>query len=160
MPWTDFPILEQRLFERVSEYIPQDAEHFSSIQYLTELGQDIRDRPLASEKDLEVYQRLAVERPTTHIISRLQQIEKARQEFNLGSGIIFETMPTPSVIATKKSSKVCRSSASSKGLDSRSNPKPKRRLDLRVEGSKWHTKPVYGCGIQTVPQAVGLQFAN
>ncbi|KAL5313252.1 hypothetical protein ACEPPN_018985 [Leptodophora sp. 'Broadleaf-Isolate-01'] len=89
-PWTDFPVLQQQLFERTYDYIPQDAELFSSTQYLTELGQDICDRPLASEKDLEAYQRLAVERPTTHIISRLQQIEKARQEFNLGSGIIFE----------------------------------------------------------------------
>jgi len=127
MPWTDFPILEQRLFERVSEYIPQDAEHFSSIQYLTELGQDIRDRPLASEKDLEVYQRLAVERPTTHIISRLQQIEKARQEFNLGSGIIFETMPTPSVIAAKRSSK---------GRLEVESKTAKRRSDLRIQGSR------------------------
>ena len=90
MPWTEFPILQQRLFERIYEYIPRDAELFSSIQYLIELGQNLCDRPLASEKDLEAYQRLAVERPTTHIISHLQQIEEARLEFNLGGGIIFE----------------------------------------------------------------------
>lgn len=89
-PWTDFPVLQQQLFERIYNYIPRDARFFSSTQYLTELGQDICDRPLASEKDLEAYQRLAVERPTTHIISHLQQIEEARQEFSLGSGIIFE----------------------------------------------------------------------
>ena len=90
MSWTDFPILQQQLFERVSEYIPQDAEHFSSIQYLKELGQDLCDRPLASEKDLETYQRLAVERPATSIISYLLGIEEARYAFNLGEGIIFE----------------------------------------------------------------------
>jgi len=89
-PWTDFPILLQQLFERVSELIPEDAKHFSSTQYLTELGQDLCDRPLASEKDLETYQRLAVERPTTNIISQHQQIEVARLKFNLGSSIIFE----------------------------------------------------------------------
>ncbi|KAH6672621.1 hypothetical protein B0J14DRAFT_77847 [Halenospora varia] len=89
-PWTDFPILQQQLYEKVYEYIPQNAEHFSSVQYLKELGQDLCDRPLASEKDLEAYQRFAVERPTTNIISRLQQIEEARHEFNLGDGIIFE----------------------------------------------------------------------
>ena len=60
-PWTDFPVLQQQLFERIYEYIPRNAELFSSIQYLTELGQDLCDRPLASEKDLEAYQRLAVE---------------------------------------------------------------------------------------------------
>ncbi|KAH6675940.1 hypothetical protein B0J14DRAFT_477695, partial [Halenospora varia] len=63
---------------------------FSSIQYLKELGQDLCDRPLASEKDLETYQRLAVERPTTNIISYLLGIEEARHAFNLGEGIIFE----------------------------------------------------------------------
>jgi hypothetical protein len=89
-PWTDFPVLQQQLFERTYEYIPRDAELFSSTQYLTELGQNICDRPLASEKDLEAYQRLAVEQPTTHIISHLQQIEEARHAFDLGEGIIFE----------------------------------------------------------------------
>ena len=29
-PWTDFPILQQELFERVYGYFPQDAEYFSS----------------------------------------------------------------------------------------------------------------------------------
>jgi len=45
---------------------------------------------LASEKDLEAYQRLAVERPATHIISYLQRIEKARHAFNPGEDTLFE----------------------------------------------------------------------
>jgi hypothetical protein len=89
-PWTDFPIRQQQLFEKVYEYIPPDKECFSSIQYLNELGQDLCDRPLASEKDLETYQRLAIERPTTNIISHLQGIREARLAFNLSDGIIFE----------------------------------------------------------------------
>jgi hypothetical protein len=89
-PWTDFPIQQQQLFERVRKYIPQDAEQFSSVQYLTELGQDLCDRPLASEKDLEAYQRLAVERPTTNIILHLQGIKKARKALSLSDGIMFE----------------------------------------------------------------------
>ena len=88
-PWTDFPIRQQQLFEQVREYI-RDADRFSSVQYLTELGQDLCDRPLASEKDLETYQRLAMERPTTNIISQLRGIEEARRELNLCDGIIFE----------------------------------------------------------------------
>jgi hypothetical protein len=83
-------ILQQQLFERIYEYIPRDAELFSFTQYLTELGQDLCDRLLASKKDLEAYQRLAVKRPTTYIISYLQQIKEARREFNLGGSIIFE----------------------------------------------------------------------
>jgi hypothetical protein len=89
-PWTDFPVLQQQLFERIYKYIPRDAELFSSTQYLTELGQDLCDRPLASEKDLETYQRLAVERPTTNIISHLQRMKEARRAFNLGEGTVFE----------------------------------------------------------------------
>jgi hypothetical protein len=89
-PWTDFPIRQQQLFETVYEYIPQDAEQFSSVQYLTELGQDLCDRPLASEKDLEAYQRFAVEHPTTKIISHLQGIEEARSALSIGDGIMFE----------------------------------------------------------------------
>jgi hypothetical protein len=89
-PWKDFPIQQQELFERISKYIPQDARLFSSVQYLTELGQDLCDRPLASEKDLEGYQRLAAEKPATNIISQLQGIKKARKAFRLGDGIIFE----------------------------------------------------------------------
>jgi hypothetical protein len=38
----------------------------------------------------ETYQLLAVERPTTNIISYLLEIEEARHAFNLGEGIIFE----------------------------------------------------------------------
>ena len=30
-PWTDFPVLQQELFERTYDYIPRDAELFSSI---------------------------------------------------------------------------------------------------------------------------------
>lgn len=57
------PIRQQRLFERVREYIHRDAEQFSSIQCLTELGRDLCDRPLEGEKDFRAYQRLAIKRP-------------------------------------------------------------------------------------------------
>jgi hypothetical protein len=89
-PWLDFPIQQQELFERVHEYFSRDVGLFSSTQFLTELGQKICDRPLASEKDLEGYERLAVEGPTTDIISQLQKIEKARSALRLGDGIMFE----------------------------------------------------------------------
>ncbi|PSS25711.1 hypothetical protein M430DRAFT_33320 [Amorphotheca resinae ATCC 22711] len=89
-PWTDFPILQQQLFDKIHECIPKDARLFSSVQHLKELGQDLCDRPLASEKDLETYQRLAIERPTTNIVSHLLQIDEARRRFDLGEGITFE----------------------------------------------------------------------
>jgi multidrug efflux pump subunit AcrA (membrane-fusion protein) len=132
-PWTDFPVLQQQLFERIYEYIPRDAGLFSSTQYLTELGQDLCDRPLASEKDLEAYQRLAVERPTTHIISRLQQVEEARHEFNLGGGIIFENHANT---LSDRNEEVQQSlqdlRISSKGQPSGSNPKPRNADQICV----------------------------
>lgn len=70
-PWTEFLVLQQQLFEKIYEYILRDVELFSSVQYLTKLGQDIYDRLLASKKDLEAYQRLAIKRLTTNIISYL-----------------------------------------------------------------------------------------
>ena len=69
-PWTDFPMMQQQLFERIYEYIPRDAENFSSIHCLKELGQDLCNQPLASEKE-------------------------DRRAFNLGNGIILRITPKP-----------------------------------------------------------------
>ena len=132
-PWTDFPRRQQQLFEKVYGYFPPEAECFSSIQYLTELGQDLCDRPLASEKDLEAYQRLAVERPTTHIISHLQQIEEARREFNLDSGIIFENHAnTLSDSNEEVQQSLQELRISSKGQAPSSNPKPRNADQICV----------------------------
>jgi len=132
-PWTDFPDLQQQLFERIYEYIPRNAELFSSTQYLTELGQDLCDRPLASEKDLEAYQRLSVERPTTNIISHLQQIEEARREFNLSGGIIFENHANTLSDSNEEVQKSLQDlRISSKGQASSSNPKPRNADQICV----------------------------
>ncbi|KAF8856866.1 hypothetical protein BDZ45DRAFT_789772, partial [Acephala macrosclerotiorum] len=121
-PWTNFP-----LFERIYEYIPRDAELFSSIQYLKELEQDLCDRPLASEKDLKAYQRLAVERSTIHIISHLQQIEEARREFNLDGSIIFENYAN-----TLNNSNKTISTFPAKNKSQNSNPKPRNANQICV----------------------------
>ncbi len=124
-PWTGFPVLQQQNFERIYEYIPRNAKLFSSTQYLTELGQDICDRPLASEKDLEAYQRLAIERPTTHIISHLQQIEEARRAFNLDDGIIFENHANTLSDSNEEVRQSLENLRLSGKKSSSTNPKPK-----------------------------------
>ncbi|CZT07739.1 uncharacterized protein RCO7_11231 [Rhynchosporium graminicola] len=132
-PWTDFPVLQQQLFERIYEHIPRDAELFSSTQYLTELGEDLCDRALASEKDLEAYQRSAVERPTTHIISHLRQIREARREFNLGGGIIFENHANTLSDSNEEVQQSLQDlRISSKGQASSSNPKPRNADQICV----------------------------
>ncbi|KAH8751831.1 hypothetical protein BGZ57DRAFT_934347 [Hyaloscypha finlandica] len=132
-PWTDFPVLQQQLFERIYEYIPRDTGLFSSTQYLAELGQDICDRPLASEKDLEAYERLAVERPTTHIISHLQRIEEARHAFDLGEGIIFENHANTLSDSNEEVQQSLQDlRISSKGHDSSSNLRPRNADQICV----------------------------
>jgi hypothetical protein len=132
-PWADFPVQQQQLFERTYEYIPRDAALFSSTQYLTELGQDLCDRPLASEKDLEAYQRLAVERPTTHIISHLQRIEEAHRAFNLGEGIIFENHANTLSDSNEEVQESLQDlHISSKGQALSSNPKPRNADQICV----------------------------
>jgi hypothetical protein len=132
-PWTEFPVFQQRLFERIYEYIPRNAKLFSSIQYLTELGRDICDRPLASEKDLETYQRLGIERPITYIISHLEQIEEARREFNLSGNIIFENHAnTLSDYNENVQQSLQGLPISSKGQASSSNPKPRNADQICV----------------------------
>ncbi|KAH8819918.1 hypothetical protein F5884DRAFT_849205 [Xylogone sp. PMI_703] len=89
-PWKAFPLLQQQVFEKVYGYISPDKECFSSIQLLEDLGQALCDQPLASEGDLETYQRLAIERPVSKIISHLQKKRDACYAFKLGDGMFFE----------------------------------------------------------------------
>lgn len=75
---------------------------------------------------METYQRLAVERPTIHIISQLKEIKEAWREFNLGGGIIFENHAntlTDSNEEVQQSLQDLR--ISRKGQSSRSNAKPR-----------------------------------
>ena len=132
-PWMDFSILQQQLFEKVCEYIAPEEEYFSSVQYLKELGQDLCDRPLASEDDLETYQRLAVERPVTSIISHLLGIEEARCELNLGNGIIFENHPNTLSNANRDvQQSLQKLHLSSKQQSWSSNPKPRNTDQICV----------------------------
>ncbi|RAL06604.1 uncharacterized protein BO97DRAFT_481811 [Aspergillus homomorphus CBS 101889] len=63
---------------------------FSPCIVLEEYGQRSADRPITSEKDLEVYERFAVENHVSDIISALCKIPSAREEFGLGNGVWFD----------------------------------------------------------------------
>ena len=102
-------------------------------QPFKERGLDICDLPLANEKDLEAYQRLAVEIPTTHIISHLQRIEEALHAFDLGEGIIFENHANTLSDSNEEVQQSLQDlRVSSKGLNSRSNPKPRNADQICV----------------------------
>ncbi|KAL2357208.1 hypothetical protein BJ546DRAFT_1113171 [Cryomyces antarcticus] len=89
-PWMEFPSLQQERFRILSGYLCHREGQFSSKQHLQELGQELCDRPFASEKDLEAYQRPAVERPISSIISALRRDEEACRGLVLNGDIVFE----------------------------------------------------------------------
>jgi hypothetical protein len=64
-PWHDFPQLQQQYFDSAYSLLCPDESSprklFSSRVALEDLGQTLCRRPLASEKDLESYERFAVE---------------------------------------------------------------------------------------------------
>lgn len=89
-PWDQLPQIPYEVFAKISRHIPSTAKHFSTLQYPTELSKQLCDRPLASEKDLETYQRLAVNGPVTSVINKRQENDAARTELGLKRGIISE----------------------------------------------------------------------
>lgn len=52
---------------------------------------DSLDRPLSNERDLETYERLAVENHERDIISELCKIPKTQSRFRLGNSVWFES---------------------------------------------------------------------
>ncbi|KHN93689.1 Protein kinase-like domain protein [Metarhizium album ARSEF 1941] len=93
LPWTDCDDRQRRIYQFVCRYLQPtegDArELFTSLVRL-EGRQRITRRPISSEKDLEIYERVAVEDAVQDIIAELCRIPEACEEFLLGSGIWFE----------------------------------------------------------------------
>ncbi|MCJ1267059.1 hypothetical protein MMC22_006944 [Lobaria immixta] len=93
-PWEKFSAENQSLFDEVCGFIPSAGESyprpFSPILYLEELKERICRRKLASEPDLQSYERMAVEDMVTDIIGWLCKINSARDRFGLGRGVTFE----------------------------------------------------------------------
>jgi len=92
-PWLDFLNVQQPVFDDVYSLLqpPTNAPRlFSSRIALEDLGRRLCRRPLASESDLESYQRFALEDHVADIISHLVNIPYARAMFSLRNGIQFE----------------------------------------------------------------------
>jgi hypothetical protein len=94
--WTHFPDTQTRLFHRLHGVFHPASEPplrlFDPVIHLEVLGPKLCDRPLASETDLQQYERPAVEQPVTSVISALRD-RSADSIFNVGNGIIFESHP-------------------------------------------------------------------
>ena len=59
------------------------ARRFATVQHLKELGDDLCQRKYASESDLAIYERLAVEGPTAKIMEQLSQLTEL-------DGLVFD----------------------------------------------------------------------
>ncbi|CAI7611164.1 unnamed protein product [Penicillium viridicatum] len=94
LPWTDCAAAQQEIYEWVCSYLQATSDHppqlFSTVARLEGVA-DSLDRPLSSERDLETYERLAVENHVRDIISELCKIPEARRRFRLGDGVWFES---------------------------------------------------------------------
>ncbi|KKZ63872.1 hypothetical protein EMCG_01825 [[Emmonsia] crescens] len=92
--WSNCSAQLQETYDVVSTYLQptgRDAPRlFTSLHVLNELGRRYSSRKLRSEKDLEHYERTAVEDHVHDIIAELCKIPDARERFQLGDGIVFE----------------------------------------------------------------------
>ncbi|EED20496.1 hypothetical protein TSTA_037160 [Talaromyces stipitatus ATCC 10500] len=92
--WSDCPVQQQEIFNAVYTYLQPTEEDalqiFAPLAELHGLSRRFSRRELRSEKDLESYERFAVEDHVHDIIAELCKIPGARQRFQLGNGIMFD----------------------------------------------------------------------
>ena len=92
--WADCPAKQQEVYNSVCNYLGSAKDEapplFSSLSALEDLGRRLCRRPLSSERDLESYERSAVEDHVHDVITELCKIPDAQNEFALGDGIHFE----------------------------------------------------------------------
>ncbi|MCJ1282377.1 hypothetical protein MMC26_001700 [Xylographa opegraphella] len=92
--WEEFPQLQQDTFDSVYKCLhPPNGPAprlFSPIISLQDTGRKICRRSLASEQDLEHYERVAVEDMVSDVISQMTNGKDAQQGLQLGQGIIFD----------------------------------------------------------------------
>ena len=93
-PWEKFPDVQLDLFNNIRRLFQTkdepDRRLFNSTQFTQELAGTLALRKLSSEKDLETYERIAVEDMVTAVLNALSTIPKARAELGLGEKIKFE----------------------------------------------------------------------
>jgi hypothetical protein len=93
-PWHDFPQLQQQYFDHAYSLLcPDDSSPrklFSPRVALEDLGHTLCRRPLASEKDLETYERFAVEEKVKDIMEQLMKMPEAQSLLNQCNEIEFE----------------------------------------------------------------------
>ncbi|KAK9368215.1 hypothetical protein V1509DRAFT_624596 [Lipomyces kononenkoae] len=91
--WADCAETQQQLYNSVRNFLHTSSEDaprlFSPVIELEGIGRRFSHRLLSSEKDVESYERIAVEDHVHDVIAELCKIPKAQNEFALGDGVQF-----------------------------------------------------------------------
>ncbi|GIK07190.1 hypothetical protein Aspvir_002846 [Aspergillus viridinutans] len=92
--WSECPLQQREIYNTVCDYLQpggrEPARLFASLAELHGLSRRFSRRVLRSEKDLESYERFAVEDHVHDIIAELCKIPAAQERFRLGNGIAFD----------------------------------------------------------------------
>ncbi|EED11524.1 conserved hypothetical protein [Talaromyces stipitatus ATCC 10500] len=92
--WSECPSQQREIYNAVCDYLQpagrEPARLFASLAELHGISRRFSRRVLRSEKDLESYERFAVEDHVHDIIAELCKIPAAQERFRLGNGITFD----------------------------------------------------------------------
>ncbi|KAI7973041.1 hypothetical protein EIK77_000827 [Talaromyces pinophilus] len=92
--WSECPLQQREIYNAVCDYLQpagrEPARLFASLAELHGISRRFSRRVLRSEKDLESYERFAVEDHVHDIIAELCKIPAAQERFRLGNGIAFD----------------------------------------------------------------------
>ncbi|RHZ44725.1 uncharacterized protein CDV56_101514 [Aspergillus thermomutatus] len=90
IPWTDFPDLQERIWERLERAVDFTSRPlFPSDTQLDYVATNIRDRPIYSEATLRNFERDTVDNFVEKIIEALQDDETLRREFGIEGRVAF-----------------------------------------------------------------------
>ena len=94
-PWTECQYQQEEIYRFVRTHLGSTGNTarrtFPPLVALEYEGQNVKERPISSERDLEGYERSAVENHVRNIIAELCKIPTARDEFHLGDGVQFDS---------------------------------------------------------------------
>ncbi|KAK9481486.1 hypothetical protein V1527DRAFT_504039 [Lipomyces starkeyi] len=92
--WADCGDSQEQLYNSVRNFLHASAEDaprlFPPVIELEGIGRRLSRRLLSSEKDVESYERYAVEDHVHDVIAELCNIPEAQKEFVLGDGVQFD----------------------------------------------------------------------
>ncbi|KAL9101247.1 MAG: hypothetical protein Q9163_003480 [Psora crenata] len=88
--WTNFPLLQEAIWNDLQRTDFMHERHFTSLHTLKESGDNIRKRMMSSELDLNHFERQTVEDHIASIIEQMYQNSTLRKTFGIKGSVKFE----------------------------------------------------------------------